>query len=334
VLQEKDLIDGKCSLCRRKWASFALESWQLFCKTARQPHRVQELAAMDALLADDAMIVGALPEEGDVNDEIDIGYYIKNSWDIRNSKEFKKEFDREMEEVGVKTNATILNEEGVQEDVLATLCGKPRRLVSLSYVRDRLRFKVNAQILRQGQLSDHFDVQRRASMKKRTWRSNQRFRFITSKGLLRKVSKATPKTAGNVDNQEKGDSTATPSKASRVKTTAIAAPGAQSRIPPNALTNKRKRPDAALPRVSESRRGSVVASSVPLLTISEASRHRSPSSKRGKAQSEGASGGGRSKSGRSNSTIGLGANSQLIDSNFDFEAVQRGDIDRNFLQGV
>jgi hypothetical protein len=129
-------------------------------------------------------------DQGQADNVFSTESYVEDRWDLFSDKEFRAKFTVSMDAVEFKPNASVTNEEGLDEDVLLLHSGLPRVLVTRSAVGQSSHIPtVRGAVLRRGQVDEQHRVDVKSLIKDRAYRRQQRFRFFTSAQVQSKVDR-------------------------------------------------------------------------------------------------------------------------------------------------
>lgn len=170
--------------------TYPAEDWSTFCDLnskdkARQKDNEKALDRLNKVGIPTDML-----DPGSVDQEVDVGSYVKCKYNIYNDTDFLARFDSDMITAGVEKNAMVTNQEGEDEEVFACRDeSKPRSLVSIAWVRTKLNESKMPFHLRAGQPEDAFDHTLGEILADCTFRREKMMKGLSGQQTRTKVAK-------------------------------------------------------------------------------------------------------------------------------------------------
>ena len=147
-----------CLPCNIIKKTYPGETWQVFCEANAASRGRQKDNAKAQMRLEASGFSEDDIDPANVDSEVSVGYYVKRPFNVYSDIEFRTAFGMSLEQAGLQKNATLTNELGEEEEVLAVPDEKqPRQLILVSHTQKKLSLGLMSKLLRPGQAEDIFD---------------------------------------------------------------------------------------------------------------------------------------------------------------------------------
>jgi len=166
---------GKCLVCTGKKECYPNETWEEFKAKSKGKSRKDELAGVEKVIIARGLHVRPevqLPQPQTSGSEVVVGLEVRAFYDLWSPAEFRSEHKCELEDLQLRPNATVTNQEGASEEVYVAHSGRPRQLVVHSFVGNKLFNETCSAPLRDGHAAEVFLKDCKDEVSERPFRSD------------------------------------------------------------------------------------------------------------------------------------------------------------------